>query len=390
MPSTDHVYEALCSFVALGPRFHGTSGEVAAAEFLSARLGQLGATVISQEVTSAGWKTEGAPELRVTSPIGHSIECWPMLWSASSNGPIEGLLAPVGAQGLWNNAMVWHKFVVVSEGAAVAYISARDQGPAAPQPLPSGSAASVPHLAVSHATGEAFRDWILDGKQVAVRLSVEAALGREATGSNLCIDIPGREPAAAPAIICGHYDTFWNTVGAYDNASGTLALLELARRWADRPPLRPVRLVLFAAEEWHLKGSRTFVSKMSKDEQDSTGLVINIDGLGRGDLLEYSVGPETFEYEVAKQITAYAESSGRSALQLSSRFPPLVGTDHAPFYAAGIPSLHLTFNDFDLLHRPEDVPNRASAANIAWTVPLVEWLVERLDPVERAPLFDLL
>jgi hypothetical protein len=36
------------------------------------------------------------------------------------------------------------------------------------------------------------------------------------------------------------------------------------------------------------------------------------------------------------------------------------------------------------------VPNRASAANIAWTVPLVEWLVERLDPVERAPLFDLL
>ncbi|MDQ1737286.1 MAG: hypothetical protein QOH56_3537 [Pseudonocardiales bacterium] len=384
------MYEALCSLVNLGPRFHGSSGEIAAAEYLAGRLADLDAPVSTQEVQTIGWHTEGFPELLVTSPIERQIECWPMLWSAASSGSIEGSLMPLGRQGLWSNAMVWHKFVVVADGAPLAYILARDSGPAAPQPLPSGSAAASPHLAIGYQDGVTLTNWIRDGNQVTVRLMVDTQQGAQSTGNNLYLDLQGREPTADRAIVCGHYDTFWNTPGAYDNGSGTIALLELARRWSAHPPRRPVRLVFFAAEEWHLAGSRTYVANMSDDERASTGFVVNIDGLGRGDLLEYSVGPETLEFDVARQITSFAESSGRSALQLSSRFPPLVGTDDAPFYAAGIPSVHLTFNDFDVLHRPEDVPNRASAANLAWAVPLVERLVDSLEPVDRAPLFDLL
>ncbi|MGI8485771.1 MAG: M28 family metallopeptidase, partial [Thermomicrobiales bacterium] len=190
-------------------------------------------------------------------------------------------------------------------------------------------------------------------------------------------------------IVCGHYDTFWNTVGAYDNGSGVVALLELARRWSTRPPRRPVRLVFFAAEEWHLAGSRAFAAGMSQEDRDGTAFVINLDGLGRGNLLECSVGPETFEQSVTAEIELFA-TSNRPKLQLSSRFPPLAGTDHAPFYAAGIPSMHLTFNDWNLLHRPEDTPKRAGAGNIAWMVPLVDRLVERLNPAERAPAHDIL
>ena len=49
--------------------------------------------------------------------------------------------------------------------------------------------------------------------------------------------------------------------GADDNASGTAAVLELARRLAANPPARSVLLIHFDAEEWGLVGSRAFVQR---------------------------------------------------------------------------------------------------------------------------------
>ena len=49
--------------------------------------------------------------------------------------------------------------------------------------------------------------------------------------------------------------------GADDNASGTAALLELARRLAASPPPRSVLIIHFDAEEWELAGSRAFVQR---------------------------------------------------------------------------------------------------------------------------------
>jgi len=40
------------------------------------------------------------------------------------------------------------------------------------------------------------------------------------------------------------------SICADDNASGVVALLELARRWSQEPPNRPVWLVAFDQEEW--------------------------------------------------------------------------------------------------------------------------------------------
>jgi hypothetical protein len=50
-------------------------------------------------------------------------------------------------------------------------------------------------------------------------------------------------------IIGAHYDSVSGTVGADDNASGTAALLALARRFAKTKPERTLRFVAFANEE---------------------------------------------------------------------------------------------------------------------------------------------
>ncbi len=387
-PDADNLYEELCQLVALGPRFHGTSGEESAAAFIDERLSRVGASVSTQAVTTAAWHPQGATELVVTSPREWDIECWPLLWSAGSDGIIEGTIRPQGKEGFWDNSFVWTKFVVLADDQPVAYISSRDDGPAAPQPLPAGSAVALPHVAIGYVDGRRISEWIGDGVAVRVRIRVGVERSDVAVGHNLKLTLAGSDTGGGEAIVCGHYDTFWNTVGAYDNGSGTIALLELARRWVDRTPRRTVHVIFFAAEEWHLAGSRSLVASMNPEQRSRVDLVLNLDGLGRGDLLECSVGPETFEHGLTSSIERFARD--RPGLSVTSRFPPLMGTDHAPFYAAGIPSAHFTFNDWRLLHRPEDVPNRNSARNVAWSVSLVEHLVEILDRPERSPLHDIL
>jgi Peptidase family M28 len=374
--------------VELGPRFHGTAGNTAANEFLRDRLEELGLEVRGSEVVTRGWQPGAVSELSVVAPERRAVSCWPMLWSGPSTGKLTGSVVPVGHQGLWSDAMVWRKLAVMAGEELVAFLHARDVGPAAPQPLPAGSDESVAHVAIGRVDGEQLAEWVRDGRRVEVELEVDAGSTETAVSENLSVVLPGPR-AAGRVVVCGHFDTFWNTPGAYDNGSGTVALLSLARHWSRTEPEREVEIVFFTAEEWHLAGSRSYVASRTEQDLASVDLVLNIDGLGRGDHLEVSVGPESLEHPLLASIRCYADSTGRP-LELTSRFPPLVGTDHAPFHAAGVPAAHLTFNDLHRLHQPTDLPNQGIAANIAWTVPLMQRLVADLEPPSRPPVAGLL
>src|SRR5690348_4685381 len=108
----------------------------------------MGFVIQTSPVRTRGWLPGKPSTLIVTSPEKRQIPCWPMLWSGRSSGTVSGTLNMVGTQGLWSDAMVWKKFAVTSGDAVVAYVHGRDIGPAAPQPLPSGSDESVPHVAI--------------------------------------------------------------------------------------------------------------------------------------------------------------------------------------------------------------------------------------------------
>ena len=379
-----HALSELTALVDLGPRFHGEPALAEAAHFLRGRLEGHGLTVETHEVRTSGWDPGAAATLSVTGPVARDLICWPMLWSGSSTGEIAATLRPHGVQGLWADSMVWRKFAAVVDGVVVAYVHARDGGPAAPQPLPIGSDETVPHLAIGRIDGLQISEWLSDGHEVAIAFSAQCAHGGEAISENLTVRIPGRSDVGE-VLVCGHYDTFWNTPGAYDNGSGTIALLLLAEHWLAHPPARPVTITFFTAEEWHLAGSRSMVAAMSERELDRLDFVINLDGLGRGDFFEVFIGPEAFEEVVTERVRSYGEKT-RERLDIVSRFPPIYGTDHASFYAAGVPSMHFTFNDLHRLHQPNDLPNEGIAANIAWTVPVIADLVETLDRPDRPTL----
>ena len=67
----------------------------------------------------------------------------------------------------------------------------------------------------------------------------------------------------------------------------------------------------------------------------------------------------------------------RDAL-VRTTFPPLPGSDHAPFYAAGLPVAMLTFDDQEVLHSERDVANAGSLRNLCFGVELAEHLLRTL------------
>ena len=87
-------------------------------------------------------------------------------------------------------------------------------------------------------------------------------------GTNLILKLPGRNPKRRPLLVGAHYDGPLHSPGADDNASGVVALLELARRWALNPPRRPVWVVAFDQEEWGMVGSEALARELKAQVQD--------------------------------------------------------------------------------------------------------------------------
>ena len=66
---------------------------------------------------------------------------------------------------------------------------------------------------------------------------------------NLIAELKGSKQPGEIVLVGAHYDSYDVTPGADDNASGTAALLALARRFANSRPERSLRFVAFTNEE---------------------------------------------------------------------------------------------------------------------------------------------
>lgn len=159
--------------------------------------------------------------------------------------------------------------------------------------------------------------------------------------------------------------------GADDNASGTAALLELARRLAASPPPRSVLLIHFDAEEWGLVGSRAFVQK-PPIPASTIVFMLNLDMVGRlkGQtlLVDGSVADNaalTMADSVARSLGVPTEHT-KSTEGLS---------DHAPFASIGVPALSLTSGYHLDYHRVSDVARKIDLPGLGRVVDVAEGIV---------------
>lgn len=208
---------------------------------------------------------------------------------------------------------------------------------------------------------------------------------------NVVAFLPGTDPALrGQAIVIGaHIDHLGRSAvsaldpeardairnGADDNASGTAAVLELARILGARPPRRSVIFANFSGEELGLLGSQYFVEH-SPVPIDSVVAMLNFDMVGRlrGDsLIVYGVA-------TARELPALLDSANAGVgLRVHGIGDGFGSSDHSSFFARGMPVLHFFTNIHDDYHRASDDAGKINAAGAAKVVALAERVVRRID-----------
>ncbi|HJQ12247.1 MAG TPA: M20/M25/M40 family metallo-hydrolase [Gemmatimonadaceae bacterium] len=162
--------------------------------------------------------------------------------------------------------------------------------------------------------------------------------------------------------------------GADDNASGTVAVLELARRFAEHPSRRSVLFANFGAEELGLIGSKAFV-RNSPVPIDAIVAMINLDMVGRlrDDRLNLYVG------EASERFHVVVDSVEHIPPALNFHFDWLPSwrgaSDQISFSRAHVPVLGLFTDYHPDYHRSSDVVDRIDFPGLEKVVDFAERLV---------------
>ena len=183
-------------------------------------------------------------------------------------------------------------------------------------------------------------------------------------GANVVGYAPGTEPAAGAMVLTAHFDhvgvrdgEVYN--GADDNASGTVALMSIAR-YVVKSPLR--HSVVFAAldgEEMGLQGARAFVAA---GWPGNIVVNVNMDMVARSDSLLFASG--TYHYPQLRPFLQSIERRGPVVLRFGHDQPEVEGvegeddwtnsSDQGAFHAVGIPFVYFGVEDHEDYHRPTD------------------------------------
>lgn len=354
--------------ISFGPRPMGSAAAEKCSVFLEKEMKNIFPQTETDIYHVQDWSTDGW-QLHIQGC--ENLESYLFLGSGASER-FEGHLEFLGKNRLWN-MYSWDRYAVVDKkGETVAYVTVRENGRAIPQMLFTGGT-ELPHFLV----GEERKQ---DIENAATQKSYINGYAAARWKPGKCRDIVGSaenenlQAVKKKIVICSHYDTVYNTVGAYDNAAGVAVTLELARRLKERQLKYSVEVVLTDGEEYNLTGSRSRVKKWGTD---NIVMALCIDGVGREKTLEVWSGPEPFERRIRKIL-----KESNEIFTPVYQCPPPPGSDQEAYYAAGVPSCMLTFNDQGILHLPEDIYEEDKLENMKVMVNIAVELLEKLNIVD--------
>jgi hypothetical protein len=180
-------------------------------------------------------------------------------------------------------------------------------------------------LEVFEAAGFAAMRFEVDGAGVSV-------IGRKA----------GNDPTLPELVIGAHYDHIPDCAGADDNASGTAAVLELARVLGAHEWDRSVTIACWDEEESGLHGSRAWVDAAIADGRE-IALYLNFDAIAYADSTPGSQKlPPGVDVMFSKQIASVADREFRAdfiAILADDGAHEAVGLIHAHATRVALPDL---------------------------------------------------
>jgi Zn-dependent M28 family amino/carboxypeptidase len=259
---------------------------------------------------------------------------------------------------------------------------------------------------------------------------------REAPAANVIGVLPGSDVKVQDELIIigAHYDHLGRGGqgslapregeihhGADDNASGTAALLELARLFSAARPRRTLVFIAFSGEEEGLLGSAYYVKQPARPLAQTVAMInmdmvgrlkedkLNVGGVGTaaewrelvartnnelkvhvmagGPVAERAGAPAEVPIVTAAngQVVATAAPGQRFTLALSEDgYGP---SDHSSFYSKQIPVLFFWTGTHEDYHKPSDTADKINYDGEARIVALVRDVVRSVDANDKRPTY---
>lgn len=342
-----------------GSRFGGTEGEKQAADFIAQKLKSYGLQNVALEPFEYLAWSRGSASLEITHPIRKTIDCISLPHSPATDMTAELYDAGDGAVAHFEthaNAMK-NKIVIASsetfpKGAkrwvhrsekygrsllngASAFIFMNHYaayGPATGGIGRNNQLGLIPAISVSYEDGSFLRRLVKKHGKVTLNIKTTDSSERK-TSWNVLADLTGSKHPEQVIMLGSHYDGHDISQGAQDPASGTVAVMEVARLLAKHAKALPytIRFALWGVEEIGLLGSKYHVQN-HKDSLDDLKFYFNMDSAGstpnKGVVLNEWLDLET-------QINAWQDaiSFPFKTMQSVNAF-----SDHYPFLLEGVPT----------------------------------------------------
>ena len=240
-----------------------------------------------------------------------------------------------------------------------------------------------------------------DLKPLSQSLSISAELSTKFVEvstevSNIIGILEGEGPLAEETIVVGaHYDHLGMGPfgsrrpneravhnGADDNATGTAAVMELARRLSGSQLKRRIVFIGFTAEERGILGSNYYLEN-PVIPLDQTVAMINFDMIGMYGKQGITLGGANTAKEFPDMLAEASEGGDFNIKQSQS----VGGSDHAGLYRKGIPIMFFHTGLTDLYHTPDDDFETIDVEGAATTIDLAERVIRQIADLPERPTY---
>ncbi|MBU0607932.1 MAG: M28 family peptidase, partial [Armatimonadetes bacterium] len=339
----------------IGTRLAGTPAEAAGAEYLAGEFRKLGLETAIQEFPCIAWSCQKAQFKVQQGGRWRESPVQPNTQSPSTDGELEAELVyletaqPEDTEGrdlrgkvglLFGSAYasVERMERLCNSGlAALLYVD--DRFPFDWNVASGLIAGWIDLLTIPTATIPYMSAWDLVRRGVRrVRLDLQVQTF-QSHSQNVVATLPGKR-RLPPLVLGGHHDSVALGVGAEDDGSGVVAVLELARVCREIEPLRPIKFVTFGWEENLSEGARHYAIHPDNDAA-TTALMLNFDSLGSwlGNNHAYCVGERGLRDFVVRHL-----QERRYVAEVVADVSPF--SDQFPFNLLGVPSVWFHRSNF--------------------------------------------
>ena len=329
-------------------RVTGTDGEKKAAEYLKAQCKKLG---VKAEIET--FDIEQSAIEKVSLTVGG--KSYPVIGVGNTaDTPAKGVEAPIvylGAGGEADLHDVEGKICLISgriggktvkklkELGAVAFIGVHgglwDNDPKLiseprPKDMRGKKPGEIPGISMRIEDAEAL---VKSGLGESARIVLKNTT-KKVKARNVVAVIPGTRLPQEEVAFSAHFDSVRWSKGSWDNASGSVILLELMNHYVENKPDRTLRFVWCGAEEIGLKGSEAYCEQ-HKDELEKIIYNLNFDmaGVTLGGRYFTATGSDT----ILNQMEFFSKVKG---FALDAKMG-LASSDSTSFAAAGVPAATL-------------------------------------------------